>query len=115
MLNPAEHEILNADKYKNIKKFSFFSGSYKPRMLFFLLTNLKMPTIVGILTITSKKSFILLGANLSALYLECCLYICIIELYAKKDYFNFPMADFPFLSSNIPLAPACGVCVVSYC
>ena len=25
MLNSAEHEILNAHKYKNIKKFSFFS------------------------------------------------------------------------------------------
>ena len=24
MLNSAEHEILNAHKYKNIKKFSFF-------------------------------------------------------------------------------------------
>ena len=27
---------LNANKYKNIKNFSFFSGSDKPRMLFFL-------------------------------------------------------------------------------
>ena len=29
-----EHEILNADKYRNIKKFGFFIGSDKPRMLF---------------------------------------------------------------------------------
>ena len=29
-----EHEILNANKYKNIKKFGFFLGSDKPRMLF---------------------------------------------------------------------------------
>ena len=35
MLNSAEHEILNANKYKNIKKISFFSDSDKPRMLFF--------------------------------------------------------------------------------
>ena len=27
MLYSAEHEILNAQEYKNIKKFSFFSGS----------------------------------------------------------------------------------------
>ena len=43
-LNSAEHEILNAIEYKNIKKFRFFSGSDKHRMLFFLLINVKMPT-----------------------------------------------------------------------
>ena len=41
MLNSVEHEILNAHKYKNIKKFSFFSDSDKPMMLFFLLINVK--------------------------------------------------------------------------
>ena len=35
VLNSIEHEILNAHKYKNIKKFGFFLGSDKPRMLFF--------------------------------------------------------------------------------
>ena len=55
MLNSAEHDILNAHKYKNIKKFSFFLGSEKPRMLFFLLINVRMPTIVGILTFMSEK------------------------------------------------------------
>ena len=59
MLNSAEHEILNAHKFKNIKKFSCFSGSNKPRMLFFLLINVKMPTIVGILTFMSRKKFML--------------------------------------------------------
>ena len=38
-LNSAEHEILNAHKYENIKKFSLFSGSDKPVLLFFLLIN----------------------------------------------------------------------------
>ena len=47
MLNSAAHEILNAHKNINIKKFSFFSGSYK---LFFLLIDIEMPTVVGILT-----------------------------------------------------------------
>ena len=40
MLNSAEHEILDAHKYKNIKKFSIFSSSDKPRMPFFLLIKL---------------------------------------------------------------------------
>ena len=59
MLHLSEHEILNAPKYKKIKKFSFFSGSDKPRVLFFLLINVKMPTIVGILTCMSRKNFML--------------------------------------------------------
>ena len=42
MLNSAEHEILNAHKYKNSKEFSIFSGSDKPRLLFFLLINIKI-------------------------------------------------------------------------
>ena len=45
MLTSAEHEILNAHK----------SGSDKAIMLLFLLINVKMPTIVGILTYTSRK------------------------------------------------------------
>ena len=59
MLNSIDHEILNAHKYKNIKKFGFFLGSGKPRMLFFPLINVKMPTVVGILTCMSRKSFML--------------------------------------------------------
>ena len=59
MLSSAEHEILNALKYKNVKKFSFFSDADKPRMLFFLLINVKMPTNAGILTFMSRKNFML--------------------------------------------------------
>ena len=40
MLNSAEHEIINAHKYKSIK-------------------NVKMKTILGILTFMSKKIFML--------------------------------------------------------
>ena len=57
--NSVEHEILNAHKYKNIKKFVFFLGSDKSRMLFFPLINVKMPTVVGILTFMSRKKFML--------------------------------------------------------
>ena len=38
-----------------ISRNSAFSDSDKPRMLFFLLINVKMPTIVGILTFMSGK------------------------------------------------------------
>ena len=29
--------------------------------------------------------------------------------YDKRDYFNFPIVNFPFICSNIPAAPAYGV------
>ena len=58
MLNSVEHEFLKAHKYKNIKKLNFFRSA-KPRMLFFLLITVKMPTIVGILTFMSRKYFML--------------------------------------------------------
>ena len=45
LLNSVEHGILNAHKYKDIKKFGFFLGSGKPRMIFFPLINVKMPTL----------------------------------------------------------------------
>ena len=43
MLNLVEHEILNALKYKNIKKFCFFFffGSDKPRIPFLRLINVE--------------------------------------------------------------------------
>ena len=58
MLNSAEPEILNAHKYK-ISRNSALLGSDKPRMLFFLLINVKMPRIVGILTFMSRKKLML--------------------------------------------------------
>ena len=42
-----------------ISRNSDFLGSDKPRMLFFPLINVKMPTIVGILTFMSRKNFVL--------------------------------------------------------
>ena len=59
MLNSAEHEILNAHKYENIKKLSNCLGWDKPRMLFFPFMNVKMLAIVGILTYISRKKFML--------------------------------------------------------
>ena len=60
MLISAEHEIQDA---KNINEIQHFSGSDKPRMLFFLLINVKMPTIVGILTFMCLKKFMLSRAE----------------------------------------------------
>ena len=54
MLNSFEHEILNAHKDKEA-----FSGSENPRMLFSPLINVKMPTVVGILTFMGRKNFML--------------------------------------------------------
>ena len=59
MLNSVEHEILNARKYKKCQEIRLLSGSDKPRMLFFPLINVKMPTIVGILTFMSRRNFLL--------------------------------------------------------
>ena len=60
MLNSVEHEILNAHKYKNIKKFSFFQAHISLEWYFFLLLiNVKMPTNGGILTLMSRKNFML--------------------------------------------------------
>ena len=63
-------EISNAYKYENIKKNLFFFiilfvfrgvgvSLYKPKMLFSLLINVKIPTDVSILTIMSRKKFML--------------------------------------------------------
>ena len=54
MLNSDDHGILNAHNYKKYMEIQlFFSGSDKPEVPFFLLLNVKMPTIVGILTFMS--------------------------------------------------------------
>ena len=42
----------------NISSNSVFLGSDKPIMLFFLLINIKMPTIAGIVTFLSRNKFI---------------------------------------------------------
>ena len=51
----------------------------------------------------------------SSSYLDCYLYIdngkLTTRLYDKRDDFNFPIVNFPFLSSNIPSASAYGVYV----
>ena len=66
--NSAEHEILNAHKYKKYHKIQLYAVSDKPRMLFFLLINVRMPTtIVGILIFMARK--ISCSAKLSRVFL----------------------------------------------
>ena len=59
MLNSVEHEILNAHKYKNIKKFGIFKAQLSVECYFSPLIYVKMPTIVGILTSMSGENFML--------------------------------------------------------
>jgi hypothetical protein len=36
------------------------------------------------------------------------------KLYDKRDYFNFPIVNCPFICSNIPAAPAYGVYISQF-
>ena len=45
---------------KTSRNSAFFLDADKPRMLFFPLINVKMPTIVGILTFMNRKNFMLI-------------------------------------------------------
>ena len=63
MPNSTEQEILNAHKYKNIKKSRGFQAQISLQILFFLLINVEMPTIVGILTFMRRKKFVLRPTN----------------------------------------------------
>ena len=56
MLNSAENEICSAYKKLNANNLYFFPAK---QMKFFLLINIKMPTIVGILIFISRKNFML--------------------------------------------------------
>ena len=58
ILISVKHEILNAHNMK-ISSNSACLGSDEPSMLFFLLLNVKMATILGILTFMSRKNVIL--------------------------------------------------------
>ena len=51
MLSSVELTILNTHKYKNIKKFGLYSAQISLECYFSPLINVKMPTIVGILTL----------------------------------------------------------------
>ena len=84
LLNSAEHEILNAHK---CKKNHHFSGSDKPRMLVFLLINVKMPTIVGILTFMRGK--LSCSAELSMTFYDfgASLSICIMHFFKILSFF----------------------------
>ena len=56
MLNSTEHEILTAHTNENTDKNCF---CFKSDVVFIMLINVKMPTIVGILTFISRINFML--------------------------------------------------------
>jgi hypothetical protein len=37
------------------------------------------------------------------------------KLYAKREYFNFLIVNFPFIGSNIPAVPVYGINIVLIC
>ena len=53
MLNVAKHEILKTHWKKNTKKFSSFQAQISLECCFYLLINVKLPTIVGMLSFLS--------------------------------------------------------------
>ena len=57
-LNSVEHEILNAHKYTIPRNLALLRSD-KSRKLFYPLINVKIPTIVGILTFMRRKNFML--------------------------------------------------------
>ena len=59
MLNSVEHEVSNTHNNKKYQEIQLHLGSDEPRMLFSPLINVKMPTIVGIVTFMSGENFIL--------------------------------------------------------
>ena len=67
LLSLANHVILNAHKIKMSTNAAFL-GSDKPRILFFLLINVKMPTRVGILTFMSRKNSCLAELRIKFFY-----------------------------------------------
>ena len=54
MLNSIQHNISNANKYKNIKKIKHFQGQISLECYFFMLKKVEMP-IIGISTFMSRK------------------------------------------------------------
>ena len=58
MLNTTEHEISTAQKTKISKSKQVFALSISD-IVFTMLSNVKMPTIVGILTSMSRINFVL--------------------------------------------------------
>ena len=58
MLNSTEHEIITAHKTKLLKMMTFLAFKLS-NGVFVMLINVKMPTIVGILTFMSMINFML--------------------------------------------------------
>ena len=87
--------MLISIKYQQIQ---LFSGSDKPIMLFCLLINVKMPTIIGILTFMSRKKFMLSCLEYEMYFItsgpDCCFrsslnWICTVSSEISVPIFSF--------------------------
>ena len=59
MLNSTEHEISNAHKHVKYRQMEKFLALSLSDVVFIMLINVKMSTIVGILTFISRVNFVL--------------------------------------------------------
>ena len=59
MLNLTEHKILTTHQNYNAEKYFILLALKHSDVLFILLKNVKMPTIVGILTFLHRTNFML--------------------------------------------------------
>ena len=102
--------LLKAGKKHLAQQFNF-TYSYKDDVL--SLKNTKFAEYFEFINPREIKETTETAASSS--YLDCYLYIdngkLTTRLYDKRDDFNFPIVNFPFLSSNISSAPTYGVYV----
>ena len=59
MLNSTEHEIYTANKKLKYRQMKTFPALSLSDVVFIMLINVRMPTIVGILTIINRINFVL--------------------------------------------------------
>ena len=81
MLNSAENKICSAYKQINTNNLNLFSCKTELSMNFFLLINIKMPTIVGILIFINRQK------------------LCLTELSMKKVLYPWAQIDFLEMSN----------------
>ena len=69
-----------------ISRNSAFLGSDKPRILFFPLINVKMPTTVGILTFMSRKNFMLRRVEYEySAQVKVCFFAILFTIHLQND------------------------------
>ena len=118
-----EYKVENIKKYTQLLLKSFFSGRKQLASRFnctyryidvLSINNPEFVNYLGQMYPVELEIKDMTGSNTSASYLDLLLSIgrdgqLYTSIYDKRDYFNFQITHFPFLSSNIPALPAYGV------